>query len=183
VTVPSARCSARARPTAARIHHRPSAARPGHDHDPDPAAHKAAELDPRAQPAASHGPHPPAVAVDPGADQREWHSSAVQPSTRLACGVPSAATTTSTSRMPARSGPWVASERADVSAVTLAGDEREEHARRGTTRPLPQRLQWSAPAPPALARIVRSEGVRLGRDHARSYSEEAQRDLVDPDYA
>jgi hypothetical protein len=69
VTVLSARCSARARPIAARVHHRPHGARPGHDHDPDPAARKADELDWRAQPAHSHRTHPPAVDVDPSADQ------------------------------------------------------------------------------------------------------------------
>jgi hypothetical protein len=69
VTVPSARCSARARPIAARVPHRPPGARPGHDHDPDPAARKADEPDRRAQPAASHRTHPPAIDVDPGADQ------------------------------------------------------------------------------------------------------------------
>ena len=69
MTVLSARCSARARPIAARVHHRPPGARPGHDHDPDPAERKADELDWRAQPAAPHRTHPPAVAVDPGADQ------------------------------------------------------------------------------------------------------------------
>jgi hypothetical protein len=142
VTVLNARCSARARPKAARVHHRPPGARPGHHRDPDPAARKADELDWRAEPAASHRTHPPAVDVDRGAYQPttpwlpqpdsqrppaaprqhdarsllpavptsggpetrwqtipwpnlEWHSSAVQPSTRLAYGVPSAATTTS----------------------------------------------------------------------------------------
>ena len=69
MTVLTARCSARARPIAARVHHRPPGARPGHDHDPDPAARKADELDWRAQPAASHRTHPPAVDVDPGACQ------------------------------------------------------------------------------------------------------------------
>jgi len=68
VTVLSARCSARARPITARVHHRPPGARPSHDHDPDPAARKADELDWRAQPAASHRTYLPAVDVEPGAD-------------------------------------------------------------------------------------------------------------------
>jgi hypothetical protein len=38
VTVLGARCSARARPIAARVHHRPPGACLGHDHDPEPAA-------------------------------------------------------------------------------------------------------------------------------------------------
>jgi hypothetical protein len=45
VTVLNASCSARPRPIAARVHHRPLGARPGDDHDPDPAARKADELD------------------------------------------------------------------------------------------------------------------------------------------
>jgi hypothetical protein len=52
--VPGVRYSARARPIAARLHHRPPGARRGNDHDdPDPAARKADQLDWRAQPAAS----------------------------------------------------------------------------------------------------------------------------------
>jgi hypothetical protein len=54
---------------AARVHHRPPAARPGHDHEPDPPARKTDELDRRAQRAPSHRTHPPAAAVEPGADQ------------------------------------------------------------------------------------------------------------------
>jgi hypothetical protein len=50
------------------VHHRPPGARPGHDHDPEPAALNADELE-RAQHVASQRTHPPAVAVDPGADQ------------------------------------------------------------------------------------------------------------------
>ena len=44
MTVLGARCSARARPIVARVHHRPPGARPGHDHGPDPAARKADDL-------------------------------------------------------------------------------------------------------------------------------------------
>jgi hypothetical protein len=67
VTVLSARCSARACPREARVHHRPPVLVPGHDHDRPP--RKADERDRRAQPAASHRTHPPAVDIDPGADQ------------------------------------------------------------------------------------------------------------------
>jgi hypothetical protein len=62
VTVPSARCSARARPIADGGCTTVRPLLPGHDHDPDPAARKADEPDWRAQPAPSH-------AVDPDADQ------------------------------------------------------------------------------------------------------------------
>ena len=168
MTLLGARCSARARPIAARVHHRPPGARPGHDRDPDPAARKADELDWRAQPAPSHRTHPPAVAVDPGADQpttpwlpqpdssgrRQRRGSVTRrrcspPSLRAVAprpggrrfpgpawsGVPRPCSrrrdsrTASRpprprrgSRIPARSAPWVCSERVDVSAA---------HARRG----------------------------------------------------
>jgi hypothetical protein len=108
VTVPSARCSARARPIAARVHHRPPGARPGHNHDPDPAARKADELNWRAEPAASHRTHPPAVDVDPGACQptTPWLP---QPDSPAAAG--SAAAAPRAVAAPPRSRPAVAPRR------------------------------------------------------------------------
>jgi hypothetical protein len=51
------------------VHCRPPGARPGYDHDPDPAARKPDDLGWRAQPAPSNGTHSPAVEVDPGTCQ------------------------------------------------------------------------------------------------------------------
>jgi hypothetical protein len=70
----------------------------------------------------------------------------VQPSPRLAYGVPSAATNTSTKSNPARSAPWVARERVDVSAA---------HARRG------RRAGVSQTELPAL--IMREVAGRVGQ--------------------
>jgi hypothetical protein len=171
----------------------PSArAPPGHDRDPDPAAPKADEPDGRAQPAPPHRTHPPAVEVDPGADQpttpvaaaaefasgrRQRRGSvtqghrprppdqrsprdqladdpvaspdlpfpAVQPSTRRAHGVPSAATTTSRkSNSHCAAHRELPARRVNVSAA---------HARR--------RQKTTSAGPPTNRALLSHEGRRL----------------------
>ena len=131
MTVLSARSSARARPIAACMHHRPPGARPGHDHDPDTAARKADELDRRAQPAASRRTHPPAVDVDPALTNRP----------RRGC------------RSPIRSGPWAAPRQRDARSLLPRGPDQRWPETTWPTNPRPS-LKWDFSAVQPSTRLA-----------------------------